>query len=190
MSEQLPKYSGEDGCCFACNWPEADTEYVPAAKGPLDSYRRLDLDGKCFPATAFLKRTCGNCQYEWAESLVGRPEPECSRCKDSGIDPEDSDGGSGLSEYSMGEPPALEPCRNCFVALTFPCGIRNNDHPCTLNMGHAGPHQNSSGAWTLPVIFPHRCPSMSRGDQCELNTGHLLDHHNGERRWFETGGPF
>ncbi|MEU0624929.1 hypothetical protein ABZ329_29230 [Streptomyces rubiginosohelvolus] len=39
--------------------------------------------------------------------------PECARCDDSGIDPEDSHPGFGPNDYSMGEPPALEPCRNC-----------------------------------------------------------------------------
>ncbi|MFJ3283345.1 hypothetical protein [Streptomyces halstedii] len=38
---------------------------------------------------------------------------ECERCNSTGIDPEDFDPGSGPTDYSMGEPPALEPCRNC-----------------------------------------------------------------------------
>lgn len=41
-------------------------------------------------------------------------KPECDRCKDSGIDPEDSYPSEGPSEYSMGEPAALEPCRACY----------------------------------------------------------------------------
>ncbi|WP_331764468.1 hypothetical protein [Streptomyces anulatus] len=44
--------------------------------------------------------------------------PDCARCDDSGIDPEDSHPGSGPSDYSMGEPPALEPCRDCGPGAT------------------------------------------------------------------------
>ncbi|ACX71084.1 RNA polymerase sigma-H factor [Streptomyces phage ZL12] len=48
--------------------------------------------------------------------------PDCARCDDSGIDPEDSDPGSGPSDHSMGEPPALEPCRNCGPGAEAPRG--------------------------------------------------------------------
>ncbi|MFB6665881.1 hypothetical protein [Streptomyces parvus] len=44
--------------------------------------------------------------------------PDCARCDDSGIDPEDSHPGYGPNDYSMGEPPALEPCRNCGPGAT------------------------------------------------------------------------
>lgn len=43
----------------------------------------------------------------------GIPAGPCDRCKGSGIDPEDSYPAQGPDEYSMGEPPVLEPCRSC-----------------------------------------------------------------------------
>ncbi|MFE9461639.1 hypothetical protein [Streptomyces californicus] len=44
--------------------------------------------------------------------------PDCARCDDTGIDPEDSHPGSGPSDHSLGEPPALEPCRDCGPGAT------------------------------------------------------------------------
>ena len=54
--------------------------------------------------------------WEWGVTVTS--SQTCTRCNDSGIDPEDSDPGSGPTEHSMGEPLALEPCRNCGPGAT------------------------------------------------------------------------
>ena len=51
----------------------------------------------------------GGVYYPW----ICPCEPQCARCKGSGIDPEYSLPAEGPSEYSMGEPPVLEPCVDC-----------------------------------------------------------------------------
>lgn len=74
--QDLPEFSGDLAHCDACEWPDADTAYVPPFDGAwtgLDAVRRDRLNsGKHQPLCAYLKRTCGRCRFEWAERLVGQ----------------------------------------------------------------------------------------------------------------------
>jgi hypothetical protein len=51
---------------------------------------------------------------DYREALMQCRPSVCDRCKGSGIDPEDSMPATGPTEHSMGEPPVLEPCRDCY----------------------------------------------------------------------------
>lgn len=102
----LPEYSDDETTCVKCGMVEAQTEYMPGLAGvDLD---RAHIDGAPFH-NEFLKRTCVRCEYMWAERCLDY----CERCKSTGVDPEDSIPAEGPSDHSMGEPPVLEPCRDC-----------------------------------------------------------------------------
>lgn len=67
MRQSLPQCSGDDIMCVKCGHEGADTDYWPQVSG-------FDLERSAIhgaPSHAeFLERTCGRCEYWWAEECL------------------------------------------------------------------------------------------------------------------------
>lgn len=77
MSFEIPGFSDDLAHCEQCGWADADTEYVPASRSPLD---RINPFGGSWPPFGFLKRTCTRCGFQWAEAPLPRQQPEPEGC--------------------------------------------------------------------------------------------------------------
>lgn len=99
----------------------AMTDLMGVPRDELERVRRAKLDQR----GGFTRRLV---------MTDGADHEPCPRCKGSGIDPEDSHPAEGPSEYSMGEPPVLEPCRACqFPPETSPAGPHTADRYDEMN---------------------------------------------------------
>lgn len=196
MLEDIPRYRGDESKCAKCLWPEASVEYIPAdypsnfMKG-MRREDRHDQDGDPWPEHAFLKRTCGECGWSWAEMPMDMV-PSCDRCAGSGQDPYCGSRALINGELAGSEP---DPCHDCQgsgktapsrpTRETGRCESTDGVSRCELAPRHVGVHRYGGAEWfDSPALG--QCDATNTGDRCELVDLHSGDHRLNGRVWVGT----